>query len=156
MSTRKHVHKEAFSTSAERLFAILHTPRSIRQWWGAASAIVIPEHGGTWAATWGNDEDGPDYIAVATIRAFEPPRRMVLDNYRYYAKPGQLPFDTEFTRGFAVFPTSQSATLQVTQDGFPVGSEADEYYAACEKGWQDTFVGIRKFLNGPTAEAEIG
>ena len=68
MSTRKHIHLEEFQASPERLFSLLVTPSSIREWWSAARAIVIPETAGIWAAAWGDDEDAPEYIAVATIR----------------------------------------------------------------------------------------
>ena len=74
MRTRKHVHEEVFPASPERLFALLHTPSAIRHWWNVAHAVVLPERGGFWAAAWGEAEDEPDYITVATIRDFEPPR----------------------------------------------------------------------------------
>ena len=147
MSTRKHIHQETFPASAERVFALLHTPSAIRRWWGVSRAIVLPEPGGTWAAAWGEAEDDPDYITVATIREFRPPHRMVLSNYRYHAKSGPPPFQADFVTEFMVSPHGEGASLRVTQDGFPAGSEADEFYASCKKGWQDTFAGIRQFLN---------
>ena len=147
MSTRKHVHEETFSASPERVFALLHTPSSIRQWWGVSRAIVLPEPGGTWAAAWGEAEDDPDYTTVATIRVFQPPHRMVLSNYRYHAKAGPLPFQAEFVTEFLVSPHGGGASLRVTQDGFPASSEADEFYAGCKKGWEDTFDGIRQYLS---------
>jgi uncharacterized protein YndB with AHSA1/START domain len=146
MQTRKHVHEEVFPASPERLFALLHTPSAIRSWWGVARAIVLAQPGGIWAATWGEGEDDPDYITVATIREFEPPCRMVLCNYRYRAKNGQLPFHAEFVTEIAVMPHPTGAVLRVTQDGFPSGPEADAFYAGCEKGWRDTFAGIRRHL----------
>ena len=80
MSTRRHVHEETFPVAPDRLFALLYTPSAIRGWWGAARAVVLAEPGGVWAATWGADEDDPDYITAATIREFDPPRRMVSRN----------------------------------------------------------------------------
>jgi len=91
-------------------------------------------------------EDDPDYIAVPTIRHFEPPHRMVLSDYLYHAKTGPLPFDADFVTEFLVSTQGESTSLKVTQDGFPAGSEGDEYYAGCQKGWLDTFAGIRRYL----------
>ncbi len=138
MSTRKHIHEETFPASPERVFALLHTPSSIRKWWRAACVIVLPSRDGTWAAAWGETEDNPDYITVATIREFQPPHRMVLNTSRYPAKAGPLPFQAEFVMEFLVSPNAEGAKLRVTQEGFPAGSEADEFYAGCKKGWQDT------------------
>lgn len=148
MTMRQHVHEETFPVSPGGLFAILHTPSAIRQWWGASQAVVLAENGGTWAAIWG-DEDDPDYVTVATIREFDPPQRMVLSDYRYYAKDGPLPFEARFVTEFAVSEHAAGATLRVTQDGFPAGSEADEYFAACKNGWRETFEGIRRYLSSP-------
>jgi uncharacterized protein YndB with AHSA1/START domain len=147
MSTRKHVHEETFAVDPERLFALLHTPSAIRQWWGAARAVVLGESGGTWAAAWGDDEDDPDYVTVATIREFEAPRRMVLADYRYRAREGQLPFEADFVTEFTVEPRAEGSRLRVCQDGFPADPAADEFYAACETGWVETFAGIRRYLN---------
>ena len=92
------------------------------------------------------DEDQPDYITVATVRDFEPPRRMVPADYRYRARSGPLPFDADFVTEFEVEPHPQGAVLRVSQRGFPAGHEADEFFAGCEKGWRDTFAGIRAHL----------
>ncbi len=145
MARRAHTHEEVFDETPERLFALLHTPSAICEWWSAARAVVIPEEGGLWVAAWGADEDAPDYVTGATIRAFEPPNRMVLDEYRYWAESGPLPFEAEFVTEFAVASHPQGALLRVTQDGFPTGPEGDAFYAACEVGWRATFAGIRRY-----------
>jgi uncharacterized protein YndB with AHSA1/START domain len=132
METRKHVHEEVFPAPPERLFALLHTPSAIRRWWGVARALVLAQPGGVGAAAWGKAEDDPDYLTVATICDFEPPRRMVLTDYRYQAKSGPLPFAARFVTEFVVVPHEQGAVLRVTQDGFPTGREADAFYAGCE------------------------
>jgi uncharacterized protein YndB with AHSA1/START domain len=147
VSTRCHVHEEAFAAPAERVFALLHTPSAIRAWWGAGQVIVLAEPGGLWAATWGSSDDDPDYVTVATIREFDPPRRMVLDDYRYRAKSGPLPFEARFVTEFRVTAAREGCRLRVSQDGFPVGQDADEFLAACEQGWRATFEGIRRFLD---------
>jgi uncharacterized protein YndB with AHSA1/START domain len=146
MNAKKHVHEEFMPASPEDVFALLHTPSAIRSWWSAARAIVLPEVGGLWAAAWGEQEDSPEYVTVATIRVFDPPRHLVLSDYRYRAKEGPLPFEADFVTEFVVSPHEQGAFLSVIQHGFPPGSEADEFISACEKGWSDTFAGIRKYL----------
>jgi uncharacterized protein YndB with AHSA1/START domain len=130
----------------EQLFALLHTPSAIRAWWGASRALVIAEDNGVWAATWGADEDAPDYNTAATIRVFDPPRRMVLADYRYRAQTGLLPFQADFVTEFTVKPHADGALLRVVQDGFPCDASADAFYAACEVGWRETFKGIRRYL----------
>lgn len=142
---RTHIHEEVFKTSPERLFRLLHTPSEIRKWWGASQAIVIPEPGGLWAAVWGAEDD-PDYITAATMKVFDPPRRIVFGDYRYQSKSGPLPFQANFETEFLVAPTAEGATLRVTQAGFPSESVADEFYAACQTGWRNTFAGIRRVL----------
>lgn len=146
MATRAHVHEEIFSAGPETVFALLHTPSAIREWWGASRAVIIPQAGGVWAAAWGEDEDDPDFITVATMQVFDPSHRIVFGDYRYESKSGPLPFDANFVTEFTVKSTPEGTLLRVCQDGFPAGSEADEFYAACEQGWRDTFQGIRDFL----------
>ena len=148
MKTRKHVHEETFPAAPAQLFALLHTPSAIRQWWRAARVVVLPEAGGGGGAAGGGAEGQPADVAGGPRGEFDPPRRMVLTNYRYGAKSGPLPFDLDFVIEFAVAPDSLGSLLRVTQDGFPIGPEADEFYAGCEKGWRDTFAGIRRFLAG--------
>lgn len=148
MATRKHVHREEFNSTVDELFALLITPSSIRSWWGASRAIVLPKTDGMWTATWGESEDEPDYVTVANIVKFEPPRRLVLDQYRYQAKEGPLPFEADFVTEFLVDSCPTGASLQVTQDGFPIDPEADEFYEGCRTGWCATFEGIRKFIEG--------
>ena len=109
----------------------------------------MPEPGGLWVAAWGDDEDAPDYVTVATMSTFDPPRRIVMEDYRYFTKTGGLPFDADFVVEFAVAPSGDGALLRVTQDGFPVAAEADDFYAACETGWTNTFAGVRRFFERP-------
>ena len=155
MSTRTHVHEEVFDTTAEQLFALLHTPSAISCWWSAERVIVVPRPGGIWAATWGDDEDEPEYTTVADLSVFDPPRRLVLSDYRYHARSGGLPFDTEFETEFVVTPHADGAALRVTQAGFPAGAEADAFFAACQQGWRDTFDGIRDYLSALSEDGEL-
>jgi len=146
MSTRKHVHEIELPAKPERVFAILHTPSAIRAWWSAARAIVLAQEGGVWMAAWGENEDDPDYITFATIKKFEPPQRLVLADYKYYAKSGPLPFQADFTTEFTIEARPLGSLLRVSQDGFPCEPIADAFYAGCEVGWRNTFEGIRRFL----------
>jgi len=146
MDTRTHTHKEHFEAAPEEIFKLLHTPSAIRAWWGAARAIILAVPGGCWSATWGDDEDDPDYVTMATIRDFEPPVRLTLTDYRYTSKFGDLPFEADFVTEFLITSGDNGTTLQVTQAGFPADSVADDYYAACQQGWADTFAGIRRYL----------
>ena len=145
-SIRSHVHEESFDASPEELFSLLTTPSAIRAWWSAARAIVLPETDGIWAAAWGPEEDNPDYVTIARIRVFEPPRALVLDDYRYWARSGPLPFDADFRVDFRISDTPDGARLRVTQRGFPCSAEADDFLAACEAGWRETFAGIRRYV----------
>lgn len=154
MEYRSHIHEEAFEATPERLFDLLITPSAIRAWWGASQAIVTPKLGGTWAAAWG-DEDDPDYISTATLVEFEPPRRLAMKYGEYYAKTGSLPFkfsDDSVTL-FTIEPGGNGSILRVEQTGFPCDAVADEFYAACETGWKNTFDGIRRYLQAsPTTK----
>jgi len=150
MATRKHECGLELTERPERVFAILHTPSAIRGWWGAARAIVQPVQGGTWAAVWGDAEDDPDYVAVARLAVFDPPRRLVFADYQYYAKSGPLPFDASaLTTEFRVAQLPRGSRLTVIQDGFPSDPAADAFYAACERGWAATLESIRRYLIKP-------
>ena len=146
MSTRCHAHEIVLPASPERVFALLHTPSAVRGWWGASRAIVLPQEGGVWAATWGESEDDADYVTAATIRVFEPPSRLVLADYRYRARSGPLPFRADFVTEFTVRPHPEGSLLRVVQDGFPTDPVADAFYAACERGWHETFASLRRYV----------
>ncbi len=125
---------------------MLVTPSAIREWWGANRAIVIPEAGGIWMAAWGANEDRPDYVTAFTISQFEPPHRILFSDAKYKAGGEELPFEMDMQTEFLISETPEGCELKVVQDGFPDDPAADEYYAACEKGWTDTFSGIRRFV----------
>lgn len=147
MTTRSHIHEESFDVTPERLFDLLVTPSSIREWWGASHVIVMPKQGGIWAAVWG-EEDDPDYITTATLVEYDPPNRLVMRYGEYYAKSGSLPFSfaDDAVTIFTIAEHPNGSKLRVEQTGFPSDPVADEFYAACETGWENTFMGIRNFL----------
>lgn len=48
---------------------------------------------------------------------------------------------------FTVIPEGPNKTkLRVVQDGFPCDKAPDDFYAACEVGWRETFGAIRRYL----------
>jgi uncharacterized protein YndB with AHSA1/START domain len=145
-TTRKHVCQIELAATPETVFQLLITPSAIRQWWQASRAIVDPRKGGVWGAAWGSSEDDPDYTGFYRIGTFDPPRRMIFSESTYYAKSGPLPFQADFVVEFLIRPSTKGCVLQVTQDGFPADSVADDFYNACEIGWKNTFEGIRKYL----------
>lgn len=148
MSYRKVTHQIEVPASPQNVFKILHTPSAIRRWWSASSAIVIAKADGLWCATWGEKEDDPDYISASTIKIFDPPRRMLLADPKYFAKSGALPFKPEMTIEFIVEPAPSGSLLKVIQDKFPADPIADEFYAGCVVGWKNTFDAIKKFVEG--------
>ncbi len=147
METRSHVHEiELFASPAE-VFRLLVTPSAIREWWSAARAIVIARTGGVWCAAWGDREDDPDYITAAIIKVYDPPQRLVLSDFDYYAKSGPLPFDASLTTEFRISARGAESVLRVNQTGFPADSVADEFYKGCEVGWRQTFDAIRMYVD---------
>jgi len=154
IETRSHVHEESLAATAEEIFALLITPSAIRRWWGAARVTVLPELNGVWTAAWGEKEDDPEYISTAALVEFDPPRRLTMKYGKYYAKSGPLPFEfaDESLTTFDIVPSSEGCILRVEQTGFPADPIADEFYAACETGWQTTFEGIRNYLTDTLSE----
>lgn len=144
--TRSHTLRIRVSADAEKAFDALITPSAICVWWGARTAIVLPEKGGFWNAAWG-DPDDPDYITFHQITDFEHPRYIELDETRYVTKFEPPPFELKMKTRFEVEPDGENgAFITVTQHGFPANPIADEFYAACEKGWHDTFEGLKTFI----------
>lgn len=142
-ATRSHTCETTLPLPAPLTFAMLLTPSAICQWWSASRAIILRPRGdtpGTWAAAWGDDEDEPDFITVADITTLDIPRKLVLSNYRYHSRDDSLPFHADFTTTFDVEPVDdRRSILRVCQAGFPTDPVADDFYAACETGWHNTF-----------------
>jgi hypothetical protein len=98
-------------------------------------------------ATWGTDEDAPEYITAARILVWDPPRHLRLGKFEYVAANGAPPpFVEALETEFSVVPRGARSVLRVEQSGFPAGAEADEFFAACERGWESTFEGITRFV----------
>jgi uncharacterized protein YndB with AHSA1/START domain len=150
MMTRSHSLRVDLPVPPDVVFAALHTPSAIRQWWGAARAVVLPGAGGSWTAAWGPHEDAPDHVTTATIDLFDPPRRLRLTNIRYYARSGALPFEPHLLIEFSILPVPDGCVLQVRHAGFPVETIADDFYAACERGWRETLAGLQRYFQAVT------
>ena len=142
--------KKFLATSPEKVFAALHTPRAICQWWSATQAIVVAKAGGFYHVIWG-DKNDPTYYSGAKITAFSSPHSMVLADYQYYAKDGKTPIDADFVVTFEVHPHPEGALLRIVHDGFPPGSE--DFFTACVQGWADTCAGIQRYLCPPADQA---
>ena len=149
--TRSHEHQIGLNAAAEKVFDSLISPAAICSWWQASSAIVIPIKGGIWIATWGDTED-PDYITAHRMTEFERPKTIVFDDAEYIAKAEPPPFELETATKFEIEPVSdEKCVLKVIQTGFPADSIADEFYAACETGWKNTFYGMKTFIDSLTS-----
>jgi uncharacterized protein YndB with AHSA1/START domain len=128
-------------------FSLLHTAGAIREWWSASRAIVAARPRGLWVAAWGSDEDDPEYVTAARILVWEPPTRLRLGEFEYYTRAGAgMPFMASLETEFTVQAASGGSLLRVRQTGFPDASIADEFYAACQAGWETTFGGIERFV----------
>ena len=152
MQTRSHTHEIELPIHPNLTFSLLLIPSAICHWWSADRAIIIPKKDGTWAAAWGEDVDEPDYVTSARIDVYEPPHRLVLTDYQYHAKTGEMPFEADFRVEFTVREVEGGSVLRVEQHGFPGEPEADDYYAACQQGWHDTFEGVRRYVEEATAQ----
>lgn len=144
---RSHHAQIDLPVSPEEAFAALITPSAVRSWWSASRVIVVPEEGGMWMATWGGEEDAPDYVSGATLSTFEPPRRLVMSNMKYIAHTGRLPFEADLPTEFTIEPTDSGCRLHVHQTGFPDDPIADEHYHGCEIGWEQTLASLKAFLS---------
>lgn len=139
-------YREIFRCSPTRLFEALHTPSQIRIWWGASKVIVIPQPNGAFAATWGENEDDPDYAVTSVLSTYDPPTRSVMTDSRYYAKAGPLGFDSDYAIEYRVTAHEQGALLHLTHTGIPSIPEADEYFAGCDVGWRQCLANLHELL----------
>ena len=133
-------------SNIETVFDALLSPSQICTWWFAKTAIVVPKVNGIYAITWGEDMDDPDYISIAVITELARPNCLVLSDFRYHSKEGGLPFDANFGNEFLLEKESNGTAITVIQSGFPDESVADEFYLACNQGWQDTMKSLKMTL----------
>jgi hypothetical protein len=94
-------------------------------------------------------------LPLAPAAAFSPlahaerdPRLVVGgagDRRRAGGRP--LPFEATLETEFTVRPAPGGAVLRVRQGGFQRSAAADEFYAACQRGWEATFGGLHRFVS---------
>ncbi len=130
----------------DKLFQTLHTPTEICMWWNARTSVVMPRTNGLWIATWGKDEDRPDYITIARMRVFDPPERLVMGDFEYWSGEKPLSFADQLETEFRVEGHGSHARLIVTQSGFPDDKIADEFYRGCCQGWKATLAAIKDYF----------
>jgi uncharacterized protein YndB with AHSA1/START domain len=126
-------------------FALLYSPAAIREWWSATSVVVAARPGGVWVAAWG-PEDAPEYVTVSRILVWDPPHRLRLGRFEYFAREGGLPFDDAIETEFSVRSAAGGCVLSVRQEGFPADASGDVFFEARERGWAATFDGIRRYV----------
>jgi uncharacterized protein YndB with AHSA1/START domain len=154
-STRSISRELELPLDAETTFALLHTPSAIRGWWSAARVVVAARAGGIWVATWGPNEDAPEYTTAARILIWEPPRRLRLGQFEYFTAAGVAPpFVAALETEFSVRPEGARSALMVHQTGFPQEPLADDFFSACERGWTATFEGIVRYVAERNGDAQ--
>ena len=136
----------SINASKEDVFNALISPSMIKKWWFANSAIVLPETGGTYTVSWGENEDNPDYITICKILEIQAPKKLKLEYEHYFSKFGEMPFEAEFEVVFELEGISNQTNLKVTQTGFPDNSIADPYLDGCVKGWNDTCASLKNTI----------
>lgn len=146
MNTRSIYKEWLIERDIDSVFQYLVLPSKIKQWWSAQSAIILPERGGLYIVSWGKDEDDPDYISSATIVEIDPPGKLSLSYERYYTKFGRLPFEANLEVEFTLMKQGESTKLALQQTGFPNDTIADEFYAGCIQGWEDTITAFKNLL----------
>lgn len=142
---RQLEHSQICVQRPAQVFKALTTPSAIRQWWSASRAIVIPANNGVYDVAWG-PEDDPEYVSAAVIKLYNPPHQLQLHQYRYASQDGPLPFDATIEVHFTLEPHPEGTVITVVQSGFPDDSSADDFYAACQKGWRDTLRALSEFV----------
>ena len=130
----------------DKIFEALIRPSLIIKWWSANQVIVIPEISGLHAVSWGTDYDNPEYITAARISEIKPPNKLSLTDFRYASKDGKLPFKAELEAEFIVESFGDKSKLVVRQTGFPDDAVADDFFASCRTGWENTLSAIKKVV----------
>lgn len=143
---REITQEYAINSDPDTVFDALISPGMIQKWWFASSAIVLPEEGGIYAVTWGDDIDQPDYISVANIAKMVKPELLLLTDFRYRSKDGSLPFEADLDVEFTLEPDDSGTKLSVKQRGFPDDAIADEFYNGCVQGWIETMTSFKNVV----------
>lgn len=144
--SREIIQNYLINSVPDTVFDALISPGMIQKWWFARSAIVLPEEGGIYAVTWGEDIDHPDYVSIAIISKIKKPEVLLLTDFRYRSNDGSLPFNADIEVEFTLKPVDSGTKLTVNQRGFPDEEIADEFYNGCVQGWIDTLTSLKKLV----------
>ncbi len=147
METLRNEFQEPFNVSAEKMFEALITPKAIREWWGASRAIVDPKVGGSWVATYGEEDGSSEFINTFKLTEFDPPRRMVLGDGVLMSKEKGSPLVMGTTTEFVVVSIPEGCSLTIVHTGTPIDPESEDFYESSLLGWQNTFEGLRRYFH---------
>ena len=141
--------EEDFACTPQELFHALHTPSALRSWWNADRVIIIPRKNGMFAAAWGEHEDDPEYVSSGVYKVYSPPRKSIIEDFRYYTKSDPIDFENLMSITYEVTPSNMGCRLLLTHTGFPDTSNADAYFDACVQGWIMSLKSLRSYLEDP-------
>ncbi len=141
---RKIIKEIRVDNKGGKVFNALITPSLIKKWWRASQAIVVPDEGGTYALTWGENIDKPEYISTAKITEFKPNIKLALSEYTYLKHHEYLPFKANFKVKFTIECFNNYCVLSVAHTGFPNEKVVDDFYADCEQSWVERLEAIKK------------
>lgn len=147
METVRNEFEEPFNVSAERMFEALITPKAIREWWGANRAVVDAEKGGSWVATYGEDDGESVFVNSFKLIEFDPPRKIVLGDGTLIANDKEFPLLMNTTTEFLIVPTPQGCSLTIVHIGMPTDPESEDFYESSLLGWHNTFEGLRRYFH---------
>ncbi|MBZ9729247.1 SRPBCC domain-containing protein [Salegentibacter sp. JZCK2] len=143
----RKINKEIrIDSNGSKVFNALITPGLLKEWWGASQAIVVPDENGVFALSWGENIDKPDYTIDAQISEFKPHIKLTLSDYHYLVENEYLPFKAKFKVKFRIECETNYCILRLEHSGFPGESNADSFYAECEKGWNESLKSLKNLM----------
>ena len=147
METRREEFEEPFYVSSERMFAVLTTPKAIREWWGASRALVDPERGGSWVTTFGEDESGSEYVNSFKLLEYEPNSKIVLGDGVLLTTNEEFPYKMGTRIEFEIVDIPEGCILRMVHSGSPDDEESTDFYESSLLGWKNTFDGLRSYFH---------
>lgn len=146
MEKRRHELEEPFGIKPEQMFDILTTPSAIRSWWGATTVVIDPRQGGSWVTATSDGESNAEYVNSFEILEFEPPKRMLLGNGKYFTG-NNWPIRTNITTELIVEEQPAGCMFRIVIELVPDDPLLGDFFDACVAGWQNSFEGIRNYLH---------
>jgi len=144
--SRKIKKEIRINENGSKAFNALITPSLIKEWWGASQVIIVPDENGVFALSWGENIDKPEYVSAAKISEFKPHVKLTLSDYTYLADNEYLPFKAKFKVKFNIECQEKYCILRLEHSGFPNSSEANQFYADSEQGWEDSLASLKKLV----------